>query len=45
MLKTFIVDGDNTVERRIDIECKALPPGNKLYPSKLRARMIGGSHA
>jgi hypothetical protein len=37
--------GANTVERRIDIECKALPPGDKLYPSKLRARMTGDSHA
>ena len=37
--------GANAVERRIEIECKALPPGDKLYPSKLRARMTGDSHA
>ena len=37
--------GANTVERRIETERKALPPGDKLYPSKLRARMTGDSHA
>lgn len=37
--------GANAVERRIDIERKALPPGDKLYPSKLRARMTGDFHA
>ena len=36
--------GANAVERRIDIERKA-SSGDKLYPSKLRARMTGESHA
>ena len=36
--------GANAVERRIDIERKA-SPGDKLYPSTLRARMTGASHA
>lgn len=35
--------GANTVERRIERERKAMPPGSKLYPSTLRARMLGES--
>ena len=37
--------GANAVERRIDVERKTLPPGGKLYPSTLRTRMTGESHA
>jgi hypothetical protein len=37
--------GANAVERRIEIERKALPPGGKLYPSKLRTCMTGGADA
>lgn len=37
--------GANAVERRIDVERQALPPGGKLYPSTLRARMTGDAHA
>jgi hypothetical protein len=37
--------GTNAVERRIDTERKTLPPGGKLYPSTLRTRMTGASHA
>ena len=33
--------GANAVERRIAIETQALPPGAKLYPSKLRDLMSG----
>lgn len=37
--------GADAVERRIDSERKALPPGGKLYPSTLRSRTTGDGHA